>query len=221
MRFMRDGGFMYSDDALKAGIIDRIIPSTSEDMLEAATVLALSEEVQNTPVTGRRVSAKKVTVDESLLAKYEQEVMLRNIPHELSLFAAMKAAACSETFEHGMEMEASLLDMLRKTPQSKAKQYHFFNNKRFISPHRQVDPKDAGQAKWLLDYLQREPPQSPIPTIIKPTAPLINVSNVVLMSADARALYIGEMCALQGINCSFLTVRTLHVIYHISCIYQL
>jgi hypothetical protein len=181
-------------------------------------VLALSEEVQNTSVSDRRVSAKRFTVDDPLLAKYEQEAALRNIPHELSLFAAMKAAARSETFEQGMEVEASLLDMLKKTPQSKAKQYHFFNSKRFISPDRKIDPKDAGQAKWLLDYLQRESPQSPIPPFIKPTAPLINVSNVVLMSADTRALYIAEMCALQGINCFFLTVSTRHTLHHISYI---
>ena len=214
MRYMRDGSFMDADAAFKAGIIDRMSDGiTSEELLEAATVLALSEEVQGTPVSSRRVSAKKInSFNESLLEKYEQEVVLRNIPCELSLFAAMKAAATSESFEQGMEIEESLLEMLRKTPESKAKQYHFLNNKRFMSPARKVASTASGQSSWLIDYLQREQPQLPIPASVKPTAPLIEVSNVALMNADARALYIAELCSLQGINCTFVTVSSSYTI---------
>lgn len=202
---------MESDAAHKAGIIDKIADGlTSEELLEAATVLALSEEVQGTPVSSRRVSSRKIcSVSDSLLAKYEAEFALRNIPCELSLFAAMKAAARSESFEQGMEIEASLHEMLSKTPQAKAKQYYFFNNRRFDSHVLKNVPQNSEQSPHLSAYLRREKPQSTIPDSIKTTDPLLDVKSVAIMSYDAKSLHIAEKCALQGIHCTLIVVRIL------------
>ena len=134
------GDIISSSNALSLGIIDEIVTRKSpDDLLEASINLALSDKVQGTLVSDRRVSnmsvkgviGSAVSLDLDELSKKTGNTMI------LSVYEAIKAAVSAGSFEEGMEEELRILTKLSSSKEVKAIQYFFFNERRF-------DKKDIG-----------------------------------------------------------------------------
>ena len=143
VELMSTGRTLTAQDALKLGIVDRVVSGgggggggggLSEALADAAVAFALSEEVQGTPLAQRRVSQRPVQGDTSeelfrtLLDGLKKSAKGAAAP--LAIFKAVQAAAVFRSFPDGMKKEKELFEELAKGPQAKALQYFFFSERR-------------------------------------------------------------------------------------------
>jgi 3-hydroxyacyl-CoA dehydrogenase len=200
---MTQGRMISSTEAHKVGIIDRIYSGSmiTEDLIDAAVALALSDEVQGTPVSERRVSNMPVkgdTSDELFKNLYEEvNKKSRGFKAPLNIFKAVQAAATCDSFGDGMQKERDLFSELLKGPQSKALQYFFFSERK----------------------------SSTLPPDIKVDTPPNPIESVGIIGGGTMGCGIAISCANAGIPTTLLEVRkrfvNMNIQFHITIGYNL
>lgn len=140
---MISGRNIKAEEALELGIIDSVVKSpfvSHEDVVDNALDFVLSERVQNTPVSERRVSSLTVpgVTSENKLTFLDNQtrdlVKKSGYVAPLSIFEAVKASATLPTFKEGRAREQELFEGLASGPQAPALQYAFFAERVASSP---------------------------------------------------------------------------------------
>lgn len=142
---MVTGRNVTTSDALKLGIIDEItLPLQSQDdLLNAAEKFFLSEKVQNTPISARRISSNVITgVTSEHLNTLEANVIAssRGFVAPIKIAKAVRASVEESSFQNGLQKERELFSDLSSGSQARALQYLFFSERKVSSPTLNVDP---------------------------------------------------------------------------------
>ncbi|AVJ29208.1 3-hydroxyacyl-CoA dehydrogenase NAD-binding domain-containing protein [Achromobacter spanius] len=122
-----DGKPISAQHALRIGLVDELAEA---DLAGAA--LALARRVQHKDLAQRRVSALTAPeADSELFTAAEQSLRLRHLGYEapLSCVKAVRAAV-EHPFHKGLQIERTLFDELKASPQSRALRHAFFAERR-------------------------------------------------------------------------------------------
>jgi 3-hydroxyacyl-CoA dehydrogenase len=139
VELMTSGRTVGPNEALKLGILDKLIDSDSssvshELMIDSAVNFALGDTVQSTPIMERKLSARPVPGG---LPDSEFEAIFESVQKEgkgflapESIAHAARGAAIAASFDAGLALEGALFQALFKGSQAKALQYIFFAERR-------------------------------------------------------------------------------------------
>ena len=185
-----------------------VIGESPEELLEAAISLALSEDVQGTSVSNRRVSSMGVkgVLGPKALTDMEKVLLFSKNTTVRSAYEAVEAAISSGTFDEGMEAELRILTKLMKSPSTKALQYHFFNARRFQSV-KDSKEKSFSMNSFLLN--ERQPSSIPVELRGNTVEPVSALGCVGLVGGGAASLSMGKACLYAGIETIIIEVRTI------------
>mmetsp|Transcript_24821 Transcript_24821/g.25449 ORF Transcript_24821/g.25449 Transcript_24821/m.25449 type:complete len:716 (-) Transcript_24821:46-2193(-) len=138
------GRNITSSEALKLGIIDEITSLQSQDdILDVAEKFILSERVQSTPLSNRRISSKVITdISKEQLNTLEANVnsTSRGFIAPIKIAKAVRAAVEESSFRNGLQRERELFSELSSGSQARALQYLFFSERKVSSPTLNTDP---------------------------------------------------------------------------------
>lgn len=144
-----DGKTIDATTAVKLGIIDQTSTrpwafNSPEDLMEDATSFILSDRVQNTPLSQRRLSNVSVpgNTSKQFLDELESKILSKSGGHiaPKKIFQAVRAAA-TMPFEQGKKVEMDIFTELSKGFQAKSLQYQFFAERKVSLPPAGVDEK--------------------------------------------------------------------------------
>eukprot|EP00854_Cymbomonas_tetramitiformis_P005613 gene5613-6798_t len=132
--------------ALKAGILDRVIPA-GEDLRTAA--LAVARSLMSSPLDSMRVSGRPVVggreaLSELAALKSVVAKKARGMKSPVACVEAVQAAVESASFEDGMNEEMRIMFELFTDPQARALQYAFFAERQAkkVPELQQLSPSD-------------------------------------------------------------------------------
>ena len=206
------GDIISSSNALSLGIIDEIVTRKSpDDLLEASINLALSDKVQGTLVSDRRVSNMPVKGVIGSDVSFDLEELSKKAGNNmiLSVYEAVKAAVSAGSFEEGMDEELRILTKLSKSKETKAIQYFFFNERRF-------DRKDIGDQMKASNsqkfFLHNERQLNNIPSefqLKSEGVPICWTENkMAIMSGSPLAVKTAKMFVSAGLSPVIIEVST-------------